>query len=136
MSLLPDRRLEAVAQNLAKMMSPEEASAAAGYDAKKTSFASNARKRACRKDVKARVADLLEASIPDVIEQASDFIKRRCIELAAPDLGRKKLKPSDQIAALTLYAKVTGALAPEKHDHSFSGHGDKLDAALKRLAGG
>lgn len=54
------------------------------------------------------------------------------------DPGRRlirkvKLKLHDPLAALRLMAEISGWKAAEKHDLSFINHGDKLDAALKRL---
>lgn len=114
MGLLPNRQLERVAQELARMASAEKASEEAGYDTGKSSFASNARKRACRDDVKARVRELQQASIPDVIADTRKFIGDNCLRIASYDLGRKKTKVSDQIAAMLLLAKMDGLLAPTK----------------------
>lgn len=96
------------------MASAEEASERAGYDTTAASFASNARKRGCRADVKARVQELQQAAIPDVIGDASRFIKDRCFNIAAHDLGKAKTKVSDQIAAMALLARIDGLLAPTK----------------------
>jgi hypothetical protein len=46
-----------------------------------------------------------------------------------------KLKLHDPLAALRLMVEISGWKAAEKHDLSFTDHGDKLDAARKRLAG-
>lgn len=131
MGVLSDRRLEIVAQELARGKSPAEASVAAAYKPG-TSFKHNARKRACRPDVKARVLELQRIS--GVVAAAdSAYIQRKLIEIteAVPKMA---IRPSDQIAALTLLARIIGALAPEKHDHTLNGLGDRLDAALARAA--
>lgn len=56
--MLRNPRHEAVAQALFAGQKPEQASEAAGYDVKASSFAPNARKRAQRADIRARVEQL------------------------------------------------------------------------------
>ena len=124
------RKLERFAQELALMKSPVEASRAAGYPAG-TSFNSNARKRACRADVKARVAEL-QGKEAELVGVDSAWVQRRLKEIAEVNLGKSKIKVSDQIASLNLLAKMIGAFAPEKIDLGFGGLGNKLDAALQR----
>lgn len=132
MGVLPDRKLEKVAQELARFKSPTEASEAAGYKAG-TSFGPNARKRACRPDVKARVLELQRIS--GVVAAAdSAYIQRKLMEITEVPVAKSAIKPSDQIAALTLLAKIVGAMAPEKHDHTLDGLGERLSAALARAA--
>ena len=133
MGLLPSAKLERVAQELARMASANEASERAGYDATAKSFGSNARKRACREDVKARVRELQEAAIPDVVADASAFIKEKCIKIIGYELGKSKTRVSDQIMAMTLLAKIIGAMAPEKVDLSLQGLGERLEAARRRV---
>lgn len=58
MPILRNQRLETVAQELACGHSPDEASRIAGYDQRASSFSPNARKRAARKDVQARLAEI------------------------------------------------------------------------------
>ena len=111
---LSNPRLEKVAQELAKFKSPVEASKAAGYRPG-SSFDSNARKRAQHPDVRARIAYL--QTVSGVVSAAdSAFIQRKLVEIANVPLDSEQVKPSDQIAALGLLAKVIGAIAPTKSE--------------------
>lgn len=62
MGVLKNPKHEMVAQELAAMRSAEEASATADYDTAASSFAPNARKRAQRKDIRARVIEIQSAA--------------------------------------------------------------------------
>lgn len=63
MPALWNKKLEIVAQELAAGRSPEEASATAQYPTDASSFKPNARKRAQRKDVVARIAEIRAPAI-------------------------------------------------------------------------
>ena len=43
----------------------------------------------------------------------TEWVLTKCFRIADPDLGRKRTKVSDQIAALRLAAQIKGLLAPE-----------------------
>lgn len=134
MGVLNEPRLERLAQELARGKTVVEASQLAGYKPG-SSFSSNARKRANRKDVKARVLEL--QTISGVLAAAdAAHLERKALEIIEVPLDPESVSPADRIKAMDFIAKIKGFYAPEKHDHSFVNHGDKLDAALKRLAGG
>lgn len=114
MGVLPNPKFERVAQELARLKTPEQASEIAGYDATASSFASNARKRACRSDIKARVAEIqgAEAALSGV---DAAWIMAKAAVIGGVKLDPEDIKPNDVIAALNLLAKMTpGALAPTK----------------------
>lgn len=112
MAALRDRRHEKVAQLLAVMKSAEEASREAGYK-DGSSFADNARKRANRPDIKARVAEL-QAKEADLVSINVEWLKREAAEVAGVKLDPATVKASDKVAALNLLAKMTpGALVPQ-----------------------
>lgn len=114
MAALPDRRHERVAQLLAVMKTAAEASAEAGYDTKALSFESNAKKRACRPDIKARVAELQSAIAACAVIDAA-WICGKAAAIGGITLNPEEIKPTDVIAALNLLAKMTpGALVPQK----------------------
>jgi hypothetical protein len=132
MAPLRNPRHEKVAQELALMHDAYAASLAAGYDPTKSAFKPNARKRANRKDVQARKAQIL-AKEADLVSLDAAWIQRRLVEICKVELGVDRIKTSDQIAGLTLLAKMIGALAPELHDVLLVGLGDRLNAARARL---
>jgi len=142
MPVLSDPQLEQFAQSLlrnivAGMPRGKAATAAAreaGYQG--SSLVDNARKRANRKDVKARMIELAAPALAQVeAEIAVDvqWATKKLASLVNPDLGVHKIKVTDQIAALKLLAEMFGWLAPEKMEHSLNGHGDLLDQALARV---
>lgn len=114
MPTLPDRKLEKVAQELAQLRTAEQASKAAGYDDTRSSFKSNARKRACRADVKARVQEIQGKDADEVSFNIAAWIEGRLIEIASPKLAESKIKVSDQISALQSLGKIHDIFAPEK----------------------
>ena len=112
-------RLEAFAQALAMGQTPVEAARTAGYRAAR-SFASNARKRAGRRDVKARVRELQAPAVAKVMERIDlsvEWTLERLAKIAATELPSAEIKASDVIAAHKLIAQIKGYLAPEKHEH-------------------
>lgn len=129
---LRDPAHERVAQALAAMKTPVQASREAGYK-DGTSFAPNARKRAQRKDIRARVAEL-QAKEADLVSINAEWIRRETALVAGVELTSSQIKATDKIAALNLLAKMTpGALAPEKHEHTLNGLGSRIDAAIQRV---
>ena len=120
MGALWNQKLETIAQELANGKTPEDASRLAGFK-QGTSFKSNARKRAQRKDVKDRVAQLRAPGIAEAERQTTvntEYVLTRAARIADFDLPKSAVKVSDQVAALGLIAKVIGALAPEKVEHA------------------
>jgi len=75
MPVLPNARHEIVAQELAAGRSMVEASRVAGYP-DGSSFASNARKRAQRADIRARTAELLAARAARMLDQVEYLCSR------------------------------------------------------------
>ena len=113
-------RLEVFAQALAAGNTPVEAARIAKYP-NGTSFAANARKRAQRADVKARVAELRAPALEKVkkdIEISVEWAAKKLAAIADFDLGAEITKVSDQIAAINLLAKINGWMAPEKSELS------------------
>lgn len=123
MGVLSDPKLETFAQELLKNLAAdmprskaaEDAARKAGYTGR--SLGPNARKRAQRKDVKLRMAELaapavaaMQAEIVADVNWALD----RLTKIASPDLGAAAVKVMDQINALKLMAQIKGWMAPEK----------------------
>ena len=134
MGVLSNPRHEKVAQELARFKSPVEASQAAGYPPG-TSFAANARKRTQRPDIRRRVKEI--QTVSGVIAAGdSAWIQRKLVEIAEIPLNDEEVRPTDQIAALNLLAKIIGAMAPEKHEHTLNGLGTRIDAAIQRSKAG
>lgn len=114
MAVLPNPQLERVSQELARLKSPEQASEIAGYDTAASSFASNARKRACRPDVKVRVAEI-QAADAVLSSVDAEWIRLNAARIAGTFIDPDDIKATDVIAALNLLAKMTpGALVPTK----------------------
>lgn len=114
MAAMKDRRHERVAELLSAMKTPEQASAEAGYDTKAKSFASNARKRACRPDIKARVAEL-QGQIAACMVIDAAWLRDKMAKIAGTEIADDDIRASDVIAAANLLAKmIPGALAPTK----------------------
>lgn len=120
MPALRNQKLEAVARELAHDKSDEDASRLAGYP-DGTSFKSNARKRAQRADVKARVLELRAPGIAAAEEHAAintEYVLTKAANIVNVKKPASAIKVSDQVAALNLIAKVIGAMAPDKVDNS------------------
>jgi hypothetical protein len=120
MAALKDRRHEIVAQKLASGANAEAASAALDsdnrpiYNINAKSFASNARKRAQRSDIKARVIEIQSAIAAYTVIDAA-WIRGRAARIGGLDVDPEKISASEVIAALGLLAKMTpGALVPTK----------------------
>jgi hypothetical protein len=117
MAALRDRRHEQVAQLLAVMKTPAAASREAGYK-DGTSFDANARKRANRRDIRARVAEL-QAAQADLVEIDAAWIRRKVARIAGIEFDASEVEPGQALAALNLLAKMThGALVPTKVEAS------------------
>lgn len=144
MSALRDPRLELFARELAAHTAKAvpasraavEAGIAAGYpNPKSKSFAPNCRKRAQRKDVKARIAEILAPALKraeDATGATVEWAATKLFNIADPDLGLEAIKTPDQIAAITLLAKLRGWMAPEKREHEV---GDTLAQVLRDIDG-
>jgi hypothetical protein len=97
------------------MKTPVEASREAGYK-DGTSFAPNARKRAQRADIRARVLEI-QAKEAELATIGVAWIKRKAAEIAGVDIPEDEVRASDKIAALNLLAKMTpDALVPNKSE--------------------
>lgn len=113
MAALANRRHERVAQCLAAMKSAEQASAEAGYP-RNSSFAANARKRACYPHIKERVAELQGQQAACMVIDAA-WLQGKVARLAGYEIDLKHVKASDVISAAALLAKMLpGALVPQK----------------------
>lgn len=132
MPVLGNPRHERVAQLLAAGCSAEDASAQAGFNAAASSFAANARKRAQRPDIRERRKELQGQVADKIIEVTAEWLQRNVAVIAGVKPEADDIKPSDIIAANKLLAQMIGALAPEKHDVTFSDLGKRLDDAIRR----
>ena len=128
MSTLRDPRLEIFAREYARLkaagMPASQAAADAavearykGYQNPSKTFAANARKKAQREDVKARVAELLAPALERAeieIGATVDWATRKLCKIANYDLGQDMVKVPDQISAIKLLAELKGWLAVAK----------------------
>jgi hypothetical protein len=114
-------QLEVFAQHLSLGATAPEAAEAAGYPKRSLkTFSANARKRSQRPDVRRRVMELRSGNYASLLCK-KEWMLQRLYQIANPDLGRKLLRPSDQIAAIRVAAQITGDLSPEKHAHDIAG---------------
>lgn len=114
MAALENRRHERVALSLAQGKTAEEASRDAKYPTEASSFVQNARKRAQRKDIKARAAEL-QTQIAAVAVIDAAWLRGRVARVVKFDVSEGQLKATDWIAAAALLAKmIPGALVPTK----------------------
>ena len=144
MTALRDPRMELFARELAAALAggvkPSRAAVQAGEIAgypnpKGKSFAPNCRKRAQRKDVKARVAELQAPGLKraeDATEASIEWAATKLYNLADVDLGDEAIKVPDQIAAIKLLAQLRGWMATEKRELEV---GDTLAAVLRDIDG-
>lgn len=115
MAVLDNARHERIAQLLAANCSAEEASAQAGYDRNKSSFAPNARKRAQRPEIRARVKELQGQVADRLVDVTAEWIQQRVAKIAAAEIPIEDVRASDVIAAARLLAQmIPGAMAPTK----------------------
>jgi len=110
---LSNRKLEIVAQHLAKGATAKEASIAAGYRTNGAAFAANCRQRANYPEVKARVA-ALQAKAAERLTVELGWICERLVEIAGKSLYVEDIKTSDKLRALDMLIRLGGYYAPEK----------------------
>jgi hypothetical protein len=139
---LLDPRHEHVAQLLFAGKSAEEASIGAGYDPAGTSFASGSRKRANRKDIKARVAELqhraAEAAGVDktfILLELKELLAFNLVDYLSPEGTRGRSIDIDNCTPQQLYRLTEIARGP-KGQLRLKGH-DKVSilAQLAKTAG-
>lgn len=125
MPALSDRKLEAFAQallrNIVSGMSRSKAADEAAKEAKYggSSRAANARKRANRTDVKARMVELAaprQAEIEAEISLDVEGAKRRLSQIVQAAEGVSNVKPADVIAAVRQLSAIEGWDAPKKQE--------------------
>ena len=145
--MLRDPRLELFAREyalaLARGVKRSEAAAsaalAAGYP-KGSSFASNARRRAQRSDVKKRVLELTAPALEKAkveIDATIEWATAKLASIANYDLGEEAVRVPDQIAAIRALADMHGWIAPKRHDLMLRRAADQMtDDELARIAAG
>jgi hypothetical protein len=119
MGVLQNRRLEVFAQLLAVGKTVYEAAREAGYNADAPSFEANARQRAAKPELKARVAELMQRAADRTADRVSidrAWILAQLQEIAGYDLSGVEINTGHKLKALELVAKVVGAFAPEKRE--------------------
>lgn len=141
MSELSDPKLEKFTQayllNLAREMprskAAEDAARQAGYVGK--SLGANARKRAQRKDVKARMIELVapvaaikQENIVATVELATQHL----LAIATVKLAPDAIKAADVVNSWKTLGQFHGWLAPEKREHNLS---DPLTQLLNEING-
>jgi hypothetical protein len=110
---LSNRKLEIVAQQLAKGATAQEASIAAGYRTGGAAFASNCRQRAAYPEVKARVA-VLQDKAAERLSVSLGWIYERLLEIASRGPYKETVKTSDKLRAIDMLIRLRGYYAPEK----------------------
>jgi hypothetical protein len=110
---LSNRKLEIVAQHLAKGATAKEASIAAGYRTTGAAFAANCRQRANCPEVKSRVA-ALQAKAAERLTIDLAWIYERLVEIASRAPYREEIKTVDKLRALDMLIRLGGYYAPEK----------------------
>ena len=141
MPALRDPQLEQFAQFLlrnivAGLPRGKAAARKAGY--KGSSLADNARKRSHRADVKARMIELAAPRLAEAeaaLDETMESVTTNLFRMALKQYDAGEIKPEHSIKASDLLAKLKGAYAPEKIEHSLNGHGDRLDRALAQARG-
>lgn len=124
MPALSDPKLEKFAQallvnyanDMPRTKAAEDAARKAGYSG--SALGPNARKRAQRKDVKARMAELAAPALAkiqdELITPTVDLAVSRLMKIAMADLGVDAIKVPDQLAAWKLMGEWKGWKAPDK----------------------
>jgi phage terminase small subunit len=144
MSALSDPQLEQFAQfllrNIVAGLPRGKAATAAAREAgyKGSSLADNARKRSHRADVKARMVELAAPRLAEAeaaLDETMESVTTNLFRMALKQYDAVEIKPEHSIKASDLLAKLKGAYAPEKIEHSLHGHGDRLDRALAQARG-
>jgi phage terminase small subunit len=110
---LANRRLEVVAQQLARGATSMEASIAAGYRSDGSAFAANCRQRANYPEVKARV-EALQVKAAEKVNIDLTWIYERLVEIARRGPYREQIRTSDKLRALDMLIRLRGYYAPEK----------------------
>jgi hypothetical protein len=119
MGVLKNRRLEIFAQSLALGKPTYDAAREAGYNADAPSFEANARQRAAKPELKARVAELMQRTADSVADRVAidrAWLLSQLTEIAGYDIAGLEVKLTDKLKALELVAKVCGLFAPEKRE--------------------
>jgi phage terminase small subunit len=144
MPALSDPQLEQFAQfllrNIVAGLPRGKAATAAAREAgyKGSSLADNARKRSHRADVKARMVELAAPRLAEAeaaLDETMESVTTNLFRMALKQYDAGEIKPEHSIKASDLLAKLKGAYAPEKIEHSLNGHGDRLDRALAQARG-
>jgi phage terminase small subunit len=144
MPALADPRLEQFAQfllrNIVAGLPRGKAATAAAREAgyKGSALVDNARKRSHRADVKARMIELAAprlAVAEAALDETMESVTTNLFRMALKQYDAVEIKPEHSIKASDLLAKLKGAYAPEKIEHSLNGHGDRLDRALAQARG-
>jgi hypothetical protein len=139
MGALSDPKLEKFAQallcHLANGMTGGKAATQAAMEAgySGSSLAANARKRAQRKDVRARLVELAaprQAEVETEIAETLEGVVGNLFSMALKKYDHAALRPEHSIKAADLLAKIKGWNAPERVEHTLNGLGDRLDRAL------
>jgi len=141
MGALADQKLEAFAQSLLRNIAnglprgkaATEAAREVGY--RGSSLADNARKRSHRADVKARMVELAAPRLAEAeaaLDETMEAVTTNLFRMALRRYDADEIKPEHSIKASDLLAKLKGAYASEKVEHTLNGLGDRLDAALSR----
>ena len=141
MVVLSDPKLERFAQALLRHLAKgltggkaaTQAALEAGYSG--SSLASNARKRAQRPDVKRRLVELAAPRLAEAeaeLDETMAGVSRNLFRLALKQHDAAEVRPDHTIRAADLLAKLSGAYATQKVEHSLNGLGDRLDPALVR----
>jgi phage terminase small subunit len=144
MPALRDPQLEQFAQfllrNIVAGLPRGKAATAAAREAgyKGSSLVDNARKRSHRADVKARMIELAAPRLAEAeaaLDETMESVTTNLFRMALKQYDAVEIKPEHSIKASDLLAKLKGAYAPEKIEHSLNGHGDRLDRALAQARG-
>jgi phage terminase small subunit len=110
---LSNRKLELVAQHLAKGATAKESSIAAGYRTTGAAFAVNCRQRANSPEVKSRVVSL-QAKAAERLTVDLAWIYERLVEIASRAPYQEEIRTSDKLRALDMLIRLRGFYAPEK----------------------
>jgi hypothetical protein len=136
---LGDPQLEQFAQfllrNIVAGLPRGKAATAAAREAgyKGSSLVDNARKRSHRPDIKGRMIELAAPRIAEAeaaLDKSMESVTTNLFRMALKQYDADEIKPEHSIKASDLLAKLKGAYAPEKIEHSLNGLGDRLDRAL------
>lgn len=130
--MAPSRaRLEVFAQALAAGNTPVEAAKIAKYR-RGSSFAHNARKKAQRKDVKARVAELQKPALEKIAAQIEANVEWATAYLidVVERAKASGVKTEHGIRATEVLGKMFGWMAPEKTEHSGAVQVERIERVI------